>query len=76
MGCDKLRIQQTITADTQPRNKVGKRNLRRIPHAGHHAFTKKSPAQRYTIKPTDKLVILPTLNRVGKPCFMQRAVSF
>lgn len=67
-----LAVEQIEIARLQPRNQPNERDLGRIGAARKHRFAAKGPADRQTVKPADKLTVLPAFDTVRMAGLMQR----
>ena len=72
MRREELAIEQGKTADTQPRDQPGERDLRCIGDAADHRFAEESAAQRQPVEPAGEPITVPHLDRMRMALLVQR----
>jgi hypothetical protein len=75
MWRQELGIEEPETTRPQPRDRMGKGDLRAIHPAREHAFAEEGRPDHHPIDPTGKLIILPDLDAVGAAHLMQGLVK-
>jgi hypothetical protein len=75
MPGDELGVEQRESPILQSRDEIDECDLARVARPGEHAFAEKGAAEMHPVKPADKLVVLPHLDRVAMAKREQLAIE-
>ena len=66
-----LAVEQAEAADDQPRHQPGQSDLGGVGLQRHHRFAEESRAEPDAVEAAGQLAVLPDLDRMGAPRFVQ-----
>ena len=75
MRRQKLRIEQSVTAEPQPRHEMDERHLAGVGDPAEHALAKEGGAERDAVEAADQLALVPAFDAMRRAALEQPGIE-